>query len=297
MNKLVKKRLAAHFQQLAEWKARGVDVKLLTPEEKKVTQRIKKQTRKAKLVKVHVDATPYKVITTGPDSHIDYYLNVSKLFRFGEEFYLEEMNEIRQIVLKHNKIMSDQEKHRNVTVDVKKQGRSAHKQQPLERTGTYNRLKAVQYAERWWNEYNPDYPEFTDNCTNFISQCLHAGGAPMHGLPVRDQGWWWRGENWSYSWAVAHSLRWYLSGSTKGLTAKEVERAEDLRPGDIICYDFDGSGRWDHNTIVVRKDNERQPLVNAQTANSRNRFWKYEDSTAWTEDIKYKFFAIHDQFS
>lgn len=48
MNNLVRKRLAAHFQQLAEWKAKGIDAKLLTPEEKKVTQRIKKTNAQSK---------------------------------------------------------------------------------------------------------------------------------------------------------------------------------------------------------------------------------------------------------
>ena len=52
--------------------------------------------------------------------------------------------------------------------------------------------------------------KFENNCTNFISQCLHAGGAPMRGYPNRGSGWWLQNKNWSYSWAVAHSLRLYL---------------------------------------------------------------------------------------
>ena len=43
-----------------------------------------------------------------------------------------------------------------------------------------DRLNAVKYAERWWNEYNPEYVKFENDCTNYISQCLHAGNAP-HG--------------------------------------------------------------------------------------------------------------------
>ncbi|WP_442598948.1 amidase domain-containing protein [Neobacillus sp. D3-1R] len=158
----------------------------------------------------------------------------------------------------------------------------------------YNRLKAVQYAERWWNEYNPAYKKFENDCTNFISQCLHEGGAPMRGYPNRGNGWWLKSSNWSYSWAVANSLRIYLKNSTVGLRTREVTSPDQLLLGDIICYDFEGDGRFNHNTIVTGKDAYGMPLVNAHTYNSRMRYWAYEDSTAYTPNIKYKFFTVVD---
>ncbi|SDJ41338.1 amidase domain-containing protein [Salimicrobium halophilum] len=159
---------------------------------------------------------------------------------------------------------------------------------------TYNRRQAVRYAERWWDGRNPAYPEFQNDCTNFISQCLRAGGGEMWGSPDRSRGWWLQEGNWSYSWSTAHALRWYLSGARQGLRAKEVETPEQLRPGDVICYDFTGDGRFDHTTIVVRKMNNGMPLVNAHTTNSRHRYWSYEDSAAYTGTIQYKFFQIID---
>jgi hypothetical protein len=158
----------------------------------------------------------------------------------------------------------------------------------------YNRLKAVQYAERWWNDYNPAYKKFDVDCTNFISQCLHAGGAPMIGFPNRSNGWWMRNNNWSYSWTVANSLRLYLPRAKTGLRAKEVKSPDQLLLGDVICYDFQGDGRFDHNTIVTGKDANGMPLVNAHTYNCRMRYWAYEDSTAYTPKIKYKFYTIVD---
>lgn len=98
--------------------------------------------------------------------------------------------------------------------------------------------------------------------------------------------------NWSYSWSVANSLRWYLTGSKKGLQASEVSSPKELLLGDIICYDFEGDGRYNHNTIVVAKDLQGYPLVNAQSQNSRMRYWSYEDSSAYTPNITYKFFHI-----
>ncbi|WP_245807750.1 amidase domain-containing protein [Halobacillus massiliensis] len=156
----------------------------------------------------------------------------------------------------------------------------------------YNRREAVRYAEQWWDTYNPAYMNFENNCTNYISQCLKAGGAPVWGHPHRGKGWWYGGKTWSYSWSVANAMRWYLSGARKGLMASEVQSAKELSPGDIICYDFEGDGRYDHTTIVVSKDSEGEPFVNAHTTNSRQRYWNYEDSTAYTPNIKYKFFKI-----
>ena len=84
------------------------------------------------------------------------------------------------------------------------------------------------------------------------------------------------------SWSVAHALRWYLPGVKEWITSQEVKSPEELLLGDVICYDFEGDGRFNHNTIVTGKDANGMPLVNAHTANSRMRYWDYEDSTAYT---------------
>lgn len=154
----------------------------------------------------------------------------------------------------------------------------------------YNRERAVSYAHKYWNSHNPAYRYFsTNDCTNFISQCLYAGGFPMI-KGHRGQGWWYKQGNpdsWSYSWAVANSLYWFLRNRTQ-----PVSRVQDLQIGDVICYDFEGDGRWNHNTIVTSKDANGEAYVNAHTNNSQNRYWKYEDSAAWTPQIRYAFFHI-----
>ncbi len=45
----------------------------------------------------------------------------------------------------------------------------------------YDVDKAVQYATTYALEHNPEYPMFEQNCTNFVSQCLVAGGIAMNG--------------------------------------------------------------------------------------------------------------------
>lgn len=157
---------------------------------------------------------------------------------------------------------------------------------------SYNREAAVEYAEKWWDTRNPEYRAFELNCTNYVSQCLRAGGAPMWGYPNVERGWWYVNQQWSFSWSVAHSLYWYLKGATTGLRAQMMESADQLMPGDVICYDFDGDGRWQHNTIVVAKDSDNMPLVNANTYDTRMRYWVYDDSTAWEPHVRYAFFHI-----
>ncbi|MBL0386182.1 amidase domain-containing protein [Tumebacillus sp. ITR2] len=162
--------------------------------------------------------------------------------------------------------------------------------------GRYDRVRAYRYAELWWNRFNPVFKQMKDSdCTNFVSQVLYAGGVPLVRGSSRSNGWWYDigSHNWSYSWAVANSLKLAL---TRLLHAQEVGDPRQLKIGDVICYDWDGDGRWQHNTVVVGFDGAGQPLVDAHTVASHMRFWTYRDSYAWTAKTKYAFFHIPDQF-
>lgn len=173
--------------------------------------------------------------------------------------------------------------------------------QPSVRNIPYDRAKAQRYAETWWNKANPAYTSFEVDCTNYVSQCLVAGGAPMNYTGKRESGWWYQGmdggrELWSYSWAVAHSLKSFLASSKSGLRSEIVHSPRQLTIGDVICYDWDGDGRFQHNTIVTGFDAAGMPLVNAHTIDSRMRYWDYRDSYAWTPNTRYSFFHIADYF-
>jgi hypothetical protein len=248
--------------------------------------------RGAEIVRAFVEGDITRSSRLDNQLFVDYCIRSELLIQLNNQLYLEERREDRRAVFINEQLDQD------VSFPHTEQEREATRQLKLnleQRDGearAYDRREAVRYAELWWDDYNPEYRKFTNNCTNFVSQCLRAGGASMSGHSDRSKGWWYRSANWSYSWSVAHALRWHLSGSKSGLRGVERESAVELEPGDVICYDFDGDGRWQHTTIVVAKDANGEPLVNAQTANSRMRYWKYEDSTAWTPNIKYKFFHI-----
>lgn len=253
--------------------------------------------RKAKIINISGKAHIYHRLSDVYHVSLHYLLHLVFLVKQKGLIYLEEVV-IPYRYYKENGGVTTHEPliNRQFTQDDKRPSLNLinqnKKQQERVRAFEYDRLKAVQYAERWWNSYHPDFRQFDVDCTNYVSQCLYAGGAPMWGWPVRNRGWWYRQDNWSYSWAVAHSMRWYLSGASQGIRGIEKSSPEQLIPGDVICYDFQGDGKWDHTTIVVKKDAYNMPLVNAHTVNSRHRYWSYEDSTAWTPQIKYKFFHL-----
>ncbi|AIQ44947.1 hypothetical protein R70723_02765 [Paenibacillus sp. FSL R7-0273] len=164
----------------------------------------------------------------------------------------------------------------------------------------YRREEAAAYADRWWKDGNPEFEVFDVDCTNYVSQCLFAGGAPINYTGKRETGWWYKGYNgaqewWSFSWAVSNSLERYLSSQrSSGLRAEAVERPDQLSLGDVILYDWDGNGHFQHSTIVTAFDADGMPLVNARTVSSRHRYWDYRDSYAWTDRTAYRFFHIND---
>lgn len=254
--------------------------------------------RKSEIVKATANGQIISKKKTDDADIVEYVLHQQFLVKQPKgTFYIEEHLVPRQAIVNGNNIIKDSLlEYDNIenksNHDVKLEDFADNREN--RKSYHYDRRVAVQYAERWWNSYNPKYKKFEVDCTNYVSQCLHEGGIPMTGFGKRNKGWWYSGESWSYSWAVAHSLRWYLSGAKQGVESQEVSSAGDLVPGDVICYDFEGDGRWNHNTIVVAKDENNEPLVNAHTYNSRMRYWAYEDSTAYTPYIKYKFFHILD---
>ncbi|MGG3476836.1 amidase domain-containing protein [Peribacillus frigoritolerans] len=246
--------------------------------------------RAAEIVRVNAAGKVHSKRKEDNDTVLTYHVHLQYLLKQEDSFYIEEEMEEREARFRNGYIVDENELIPSFETEEAPlkcdpgADRLAYK---------YDRMKAVQYAERWWNEFNPAYHKFTDDCTNYISQCLHAGGIPMWGVPNKNKGWWIRGKSWSYTWTTAHSL-YHLLKAGNAIRTKQVESAKELKLGDILCIDFEGDGRFDHNLIVTAKDQDGMPLVNAHTMNSRHRYWTYEDSTRYTPNIVYKFFVILD---
>lgn len=100
----------------------------------------------------------------------------------------------------------------------------------------YDREKAVQYAQKYALDYNPEYFHFDGiggDCTNFVSQCLLAGGGKMN--YDKYYGWFYiNKDNRSPSWtSVKYLQRFLLNDHSPGFVAKIVP-IKELEIGDII---------------------------------------------------------------
>ena len=136
----------------------------------------------------------------------------------------------------------------------------------------YDRNAAVAYAHQWAFKRNPAYMNFTGiggDCTNFVSQCLHAGGAPMNYAP--DIGWYYSSpQNRAAAWTGVEHLHHFLTGQrTQGPYAVPM-RPELLLIGDIVQLSF-RPDVFSHTVIIVATkgtDNLRDILVAAHTDDS-----------------------------
>lgn len=152
----------------------------------------------------------------------------------------------------------------------------------------YNRESALNYALTYATTPNPNYPYFQgDDCTNFTSQCLKAGGAKNHYHPTHP--WWFANGNWSICWSVAGSFYWYIRVCTQenisGIRAKTIfqNTSEPLRQdiqsiielGDIIQY-AQADGFIRHSAIITAFETTsqgKQPLISQHSSNLMNISW------------------------
>lgn len=116
----------------------------------------------------------------------------------------------------------------------------------------YQREKAVAYAHRWAYGRNPNYLSFNGlggDCTNFISQCIYAGGARMNYKPTF--GWYYKnGRSKAPAWTGVEYLYRFLTKNTgPGPYAAEVDIRE-VAIADVIQLSFDGV-TFGHSLFVV----------------------------------------------
>ena len=142
--------------------------------------------------------------------------------------------------------------------------------------GLYERDKAVAYAHKWAFGRNPAYYDFENiggDCTNFASQCIHAGGGAMNFTPTF--GWYYvNASRRAPAWTGVIYLWNFLTrqGESVGPKGKACGLSE-LEPGDIIQLSFDGA-TYQHSPVVVSTGWPVTPdtiLVAAHTEDADNR--------------------------
>jgi hypothetical protein len=125
------------------------------------------------------------------------------------------------------------------------------------KTGTAYAYKAMAaYAEKYWNVYNKDYPDFNGqgaggDCTNFVSQSLKAGGwKHVPGYVYDYTKWFGNAEIQSHSFIGVNEWSWFAQNSKRTTPLANVYQ---LEVGDVLQVDFDRDGSKDHTMIVTYK--------------------------------------------
>lgn len=138
---------------------------------------------------------------------------------------------------------------------------------------TFNRLKAVEYAQTWALSRNPKYKAFDKlggDCTNYISQCMFAGGIEM---TVKQNGWFYhslasRAPAWT---GVNEFFAFAISNKSQGLKCK-IGNLNNCNVGDVV--QFEKNGKYFHSAIITKVINSSLPegvLVCAHDNNALNR--------------------------
>jgi hypothetical protein len=125
------------------------------------------------------------------------------------------------------------------------------------KTGTAYDYKAMAaYAEKYWNVYNKDYPDFNGHgaggdCTNFVSQSLKAGGwKHVPGYVYDYTKWFGNADIQSDSFIGVNEWSWFAQNSKRTTPLANVYQ---LEVGDVLQMDFDRDGSKDHTMIVSYK--------------------------------------------
>ena len=135
---------------------------------------------------------------------------------------------------------------------------------------TYNRENAVAYARKYALVRNPIFFTFEGiggNCTNFVSQCILAGGCVMNFTPI--YGWYYLSVNRrSASWTgVDFFYDFMTTNEGVGPFGSEIS-LEDAKIGDVIQL---SNGQNYYHTLIISEIMENDVLVCANSVDSLDR--------------------------
>ncbi|WP_165952566.1 amidase domain-containing protein [Kribbella albertanoniae] len=137
----------------------------------------------------------------------------------------------------------------------------------------------VDYATRYWENYNSRYRSWSTDCTNFVSQTMRAGGwAYDYGLYTNNANWWYNSLNQTRSWPAAENFSRFAPKRTSWLS-----NVWKLKIGDVLLVDWDKNGNKNHAMVVTRKTSSMIYLSyhTTDTINKPLTEVLRKDTTAW----------------
>jgi len=172
------------------------------------------------------------------------------------------------------------------TIAVPQQAKATH----------YNRLAAVSYASYWVWGRNGYYTYLGDNggdCTNFVSQCLAAGGWQNSGFYDRTNSYNWFcywGWYMSYTWGGAPNFKQFLDNSGR---ATRVNAWQNLTGGDVIVMDENGNGTISHSVFVLGRNAQGTIMLGQHSPGEIMPLYYYW----WAyPNARYYFYHIKDEY-
>ncbi|MFJ5558385.1 amidase domain-containing protein [Streptomyces sp. NPDC093250] len=140
--------------------------------------------------------------------------------------------------------------------------------------GAYDYKAMAAYAEKYWRDYNPDYPSFDGqgaggDCTNFVSQSLKAGGwKHVPGYVYDYTRWFGNAEIQSHSFVGVNEWSWFAQNSQRVTSLANVYQMD---VGDVLQVDFDGDGSKDHTMVVTYRSAQGVPYLTYHSTNTLRR--------------------------
>lgn len=138
-------------------------------------------------------------------------------------------------------------------------------------TNKYSDSSAVKYAKKWAKKRNPRYKSYSSDCTNFVSQCVKAGGKKMstpksipEGVKSSTKHWYslryqeWHANNYVYRWRETTSFirvsdfftYWEKKGIKKVNYPSKAKLQNGVAVGDVVQLK-NGNGKWFHTIIIT----------------------------------------------
>ncbi|MDN3293386.1 amidase domain-containing protein [Streptomyces ficellus] len=158
---------------------------------------------------------------------------------------------------------------------------------------------------KWARDHWNDRPEYSQDCTNYVSKALyHGGGMRMKGVNKDKRS----ADNWgrlkhaspphsgggfhytnSHSWTVADTMRLFLTRHSDGLVNTETKQ-QYAKVGDVVLLNWAGKGGYDHAGVITKMANGKA-YVSAHNNNRLNqRLDTYVNSQrgTWADIIRVK---------
>ena len=132
--------------------------------------------------------------------------------------------------------------------------------------GTYNRQAAYDYAHQYWNRVcacGYDYNPYGGDCAHFVSECLLAGGLDNRGFGGGHDG---------IIVYCPHMYNWFMSQHI----GTRVNSISQMDVGDIILYDWNGDGTWDHAALYIGNNQ-----IAAHNNNHWGAYWTLGGASAY----------------